>query len=98
MSRREEAGKLNSEKYRPGEKDPAIAAGVTCQFATLRLALPVVLNHHIDAIDARQIHSGDALQFIGEMEVKLNPTHEPRAEHSSFSKKPGSAEHFPTGV
>ena len=22
MSRREEAGKLNSEKYRPGEKDP----------------------------------------------------------------------------
>jgi hypothetical protein len=28
-------------------------------------------NHHIDAIDARQTHSDDALQFIGEMEVRI---------------------------
>jgi hypothetical protein len=27
---------------RNGEKDPGIAAGITCQFAMLRLALPVV--------------------------------------------------------
>jgi hypothetical protein len=28
-------------------------------------------DHHIHAIDARQIHSGDALQFISEMEVRI---------------------------
>src|SRR6267143_3918448 len=28
-------------------------------------------DHHIDAVDARQIHSCDGLQFIGEMEVRI---------------------------
>ena len=28
-------------------------------------------NDHVDAIDARQIHTGDALQFIGEVEVRI---------------------------
>jgi hypothetical protein len=28
-------------------------------------------HQHIDAIDARQIHSGDALQFLGKMEVRI---------------------------
>jgi hypothetical protein len=26
-------------------------------------------DHRIDTVDARQIHSGNALQFVGEMEV-----------------------------
>jgi hypothetical protein len=42
MSRRAEACKAQLGKYRPGEKDLGIAAGTTCQFAMLRLALPVV--------------------------------------------------------
>jgi hypothetical protein len=42
MSRREEASTLYSENIGPGEKDPAIAADITCQFGMLRLALPVV--------------------------------------------------------
>ena len=28
-------------------------------------------HHYIDHIDARQIHSGDALQFLGKMEVRI---------------------------
>ena len=28
-------------------------------------------HYHIDAIDARQIHSGDALQLLGKMEVRI---------------------------
>ena len=28
-------------------------------------------DDHIGAMDARQIHSGDALQFLGKMEVRI---------------------------
>jgi hypothetical protein len=28
-------------------------------------------DHHIDAVDPRQIHAGDAKQFIGEVELRM---------------------------
>ena len=42
------------------------SAHVESHFTDERLS-----DHHIDAVDPRQIHSRDALQFIGEMEVRI---------------------------
>ena len=41
-------------------------AHVQSYFADERLG-----HHHIDVVDPRQIHSCDALQFIGEMEMRI---------------------------
>src|SRR5258708_29241806 len=45
-------------------------------------------HHHIDAIDARQIHSGDALQFIGETKVRIILVLFRSEEHTSELQSP----------
>ena len=42
------------------------SAHVESHFTDKRLS-----DHQIDAVDPRQIHSRDALQFIGEMKVRM---------------------------
>ena len=55
------------------ESQPGSKVGLSFPSAHVQsdLAYHRLGDEHIHAIDARQIHSGDALQFLGKMEVRI---------------------------